>query len=144
MPAVPRLGFALVDVRDVADLHLRAMTAPSAAGQRFLGTGPFQWLSDVAALLRDGLGPQAAKVPTRKVPDAFLRLSAIFDPSIRSVIGELGQRSDYSTEKAQATLGWKPRPVRESVLDCARSLLDERAGAPAAPGAGRPHPAAAG
>jgi dihydroflavonol-4-reductase len=130
MPAIPRIGFSLVDVRDLVDLHLRAMTAPAAAGQRFLGTGTFLWLSDVADILREGLGEQASKVPTRQAPGALLRVVSLFDPSVRSIIGELGQRSDYSTDKATAVLGWTERPVRESVLDCARSLLGE--GAPAA------------
>ena len=63
MPGVPRLGFSFVDVRDVADLQIRAMRAPEAAGERFLAAGPFLWLSEVAGILRDRLGPAAAKVP---------------------------------------------------------------------------------
>jgi dihydroflavonol-4-reductase len=131
MPAIPRLGFAFSDVRDVADLHIRAMTAPLAADQRFLGTGPFLWLTDVAAILRAELGTQAAKVPGRRAPDWLVRLIAMLDPSVRSVTGELGQRSDYSTGKAQTVLGWNPRPARESVLDCARSILSHDLGRPA-------------
>jgi dihydroflavonol-4-reductase len=127
MPAIPRIGFSLVDVRDLVGLHLRAMSEPAAAGQRFLGTGTFLWLADVAAILRDELGEQAAKVPSRQAPDALLRLVSLFDPSVRSIIGELGRRTDYSTEKAMTMLGWTERPVRESVLDCARSLLGQRA-----------------
>jgi dihydroflavonol-4-reductase len=126
LPAIPRLGFAFSDVRDVADLHIRAMAAPAAAGQRLLGTGGFQWLTEVAAILRSDLGAQAAKVPTRQAPNWLVRLVARADPSIRSVVGELGQRTDYSTQKAQA-LGWSHRPVRESVLDCARSILASEA-----------------
>jgi dihydroflavonol-4-reductase len=127
MPAIPRIGFSLVDVRDLVDLHLRAMSEPAAAGQRFLGTGTFLWLADVAAILREELGEQASKVPTRQAPDVLLRLASLFDPSVRSVTGELGRRSDYSTDKARTVLGWTRRPVRESVLDCARSLLRQRA-----------------
>jgi dihydroflavonol-4-reductase len=144
MPAMPRLGFALVDVRDVAVLHLRAMTAPAAAGQRFLGTGAFLWLADVAAILRDELGQRASKVPRRQAPDALIRLLAFFDPSARSIIGELGRRSDYSTEKARTLLEWTQRPIRDSVLDCASSLLSQRAPVAMEPGSGSPHPAAAG
>jgi dihydroflavonol-4-reductase len=128
MPAIPRLGFAFSDVRDVADLHIRAMTAPEAAGQRFLGTGSFLWLAEVADILRAELGAQAAKVPVRHAPNILVRLMARLDPSVRSVVAELGQRSDYSTEKAQTLLGWAPRPARESVLDCARSMLVHDAG----------------
>lgn len=126
MPALPRLGFALVDVRDVADLHIRAMTAPAAAGQRLLAAGPFLWLADIAAILREELGAQASKVPTRRAPNALVRIISTFDPSVRPVLNELGQRNDYSAEKARTLVGWAPRPVRQSVLDCARSILDQR------------------
>lgn len=131
MPAIPRLGFPFVDVRDVADLHLRAMTAPAAGGQRFVGTGPFLWLTDVAAILRSELGAQAAKVPTRRAPDLLVRLLARFDPGLRSVVGELGHRIDYSASKAESRLGWTPRPVSDSIVDCARSILAEDASRPA-------------
>jgi dihydroflavonol-4-reductase len=115
MPAIRRIGFSLVDVRDLVGLHLRAISGPAAAGQRFLGTGAFLWLADVAAILRDELGEQASKIPSRQAPDAILRLVSLFDPSVRSIIGELGQRTDYSTDKAMTVLGWTERPVRESV-----------------------------
>ncbi|HTW04673.1 MAG TPA: aldehyde reductase [Streptosporangiaceae bacterium] len=126
MPALPRLGFALVDVRDVADLHIRAMSAPAAAGQRLLGAGSFLWLADIAAILREELGAQASKVPTRRAPNALVRVIATFDPSVRPVLNELGRRNDFSTEKARTLLGWTPRPARDSVLDCARSILEQR------------------
>jgi dihydroflavonol-4-reductase len=129
LPALPRLGFAFVDVRDVAELHIRVMTAPAAAGQRFLGTGEFLWLADVAAILRAGLGREASKVPARQAPNVLVRLIAVFDRGIRPVLPDLGQHEDYSTEKARTLLGWTPRPARDSVLDCARSILAERAGA---------------
>lgn len=61
MPAVPRVGFNVVDVRDLADLHLRAMRSPDAAGQRFVAAGNFLWFSDVAAILREHFGPKAAR-----------------------------------------------------------------------------------
>ncbi|MGH3166873.1 MAG: hypothetical protein ACRDN0_13425 [Trebonia sp.] len=83
MPAIPRLGFAVVDVRDVASLHIRAMGAPEAAGQRFLGTGTFLWMADIADILREELGARASKVPTRPAPDLLIRLVSLFDPSVR-------------------------------------------------------------
>ena len=69
MPAMPRLGFTFVDVRDVADLHIRAMTDPAAGGERFLAADRFLWMADVAAILRERLGDAAAKVPTRVAPE---------------------------------------------------------------------------
>lgn len=123
MPGVPRLGFSFVDVRDVANLQVTAMTAPEAAGERFLATGPFLWLSQVAAILRDRLGAAAAKVPTRTVPNLIVRAVAKFDPGLRSVVGELGQEVTYSADKARARLGWLPRPIEETIVDSARSLM---------------------
>lgn len=123
MPGVPRLGFSFVDVRDVADMQLAAMTAPEAAGERFLAAGPFLWMSDLATILRDRLGPAAAKVPKRTVPNLLVRGMARLDPGLRSVVGDLGQQVDYSTEKARTRLGWSPRPIGETVVDCAKSLM---------------------
>jgi nucleoside-diphosphate-sugar epimerase len=123
MPAAPKLGFTFVDVRDVADLHILAMTDPAAGAQRFVATDEFLWMAEVGAVLRERLGDAARKVPTRTAPNLLIRAMAIFDPSVRSVIGDLGRRSWFSSEKARATLGWTPRPVGDSIEDCARSLL---------------------
>jgi len=123
MPGVPRLGFSFVDVRDVAALEVAAMAAPAAGGERFLAAGPFLWMSQVAKILIDRLGPAARKVPRRTVPNLLVRAMARFDPGIRSVVGDLGQEVGYSAEKAKTRLGWTPRPIEETVVDCARSLL---------------------
>jgi nucleoside-diphosphate-sugar epimerase len=123
VPALPRIGFSFVDVRDVADLHLRAMTAPEAAGQRFIAAGEFAWTAEVAALLRANLGSAARKVPTRRVPDFVLRLAAPFDRTLSAVMPRLGRRRDFSSSKAEKLLGWRPRPLQETVVDCARSLI---------------------
>jgi dihydroflavonol-4-reductase len=133
MPGVPQLGFSFVDVRDVADLQVRAMTAPEAAGERFLGAGPFLWMIEVAEILRARLGPSAAKVPTRKVPNFVVRAMARFDPGLRTVVGDLGKRRAFSSEKAKTRLGWSPRPIEETLVETAESLM--RVGAVAAPAA---------
>ncbi len=123
VPGLPRIGFNIVDARDVADLHIRAMTAPEAAGQRFIAAGQFAWMADMAALLKARLGTEAAKVPTRKVPDFVLRIAGLFDKDLGSVTGSLGQKHDFSSAKAQDMLGWRPRPMEDTVLDCAKSLV---------------------
>jgi nucleoside-diphosphate-sugar epimerase len=125
VPGLPRLGFNVVDVRDVADLHIRAMTDPKAAGERFVAAANWAWMADLAAILRDRLGPAAAKVPTRKVPDLLLRVVGLFDKELGSVVPSLGHKHDNSSAKAQTMLGWKPRPLEETVLDTARSLIAE-------------------
>ena len=126
MPGTPRLGFSLVDVRDVADLHVKAMTATAAAGQRFIAAGPFLWMAEVAAILRERLGAEASKVPKRKVPDFVVKAMARFDPSLRSVVRDLGRQRIVSNEKAKTQLGWQPRPIEETIVDCAESLLRVR------------------
>ncbi|MET7396650.1 NAD-dependent epimerase/dehydratase family protein [Dactylosporangium sp. NPDC005572] len=123
MPGTPRIGLEIVDVRDLADLHVRAMTAPAAAGERFLGTGEFTWMREMAAALRAGLGPAGARVPRRQLPDLAVRLAARFDPQLRAITVSLGRRHRHSTAKAERLLGWHPRPAAETVVDCARSLL---------------------
>ena len=123
IPGVPRLGFNIVDVRDVADFHLRAMTSPAAAGQRFIAAGDFAWMMDLAHILKDGLGDAGKKVPTRAAPDFVVRLAALFDRDLTAVTGSLGLRHEFSAAKAERLLGWKARPMKETVLDCARSLI---------------------
>jgi len=129
MPGVPRLGFGFIDVRDVAALHVGAMTAPQAGGQRLLAAGTFLWLSEVAAILRERLGADASKVPRRGVPNFVVRVLARFDPELRSIVGDLGEKTTFSMENAERRVGWTPRPVEETIEDCARSLL--ALGAPA-------------
>jgi dihydroflavonol-4-reductase len=125
MPGLPRLGFSFIDVRDVAALQVAAMTAPDAAGQRLIAASSFLWFSDVAAILRAQLGADARKVPRRRVPNAVVRVLALFDPEIRSVVDELGQKTTYSIENARRRVGWSPRPVEQTIVDCARSLLGQ-------------------
>jgi dihydroflavonol-4-reductase len=127
VPGIPRLGFNIVDVRDVADLHIRAMTDEHAAGERFIAAGQFAWMGDLAELLRARLGPAAAKVPTRKVPNFVIRLAGLFDKDLGSVTSSLGLKHDYSSDKAQRILGWKPRPMEDTIVDCANSLIAQGA-----------------
>ena len=123
VPGIPRLGFNIVDVRDVASLHIAAMTDPKAAGERFIAAGQYAWMGEIADILRARLGDKAAKVPTRKVPDFVIRLAGLFDKDLGSVAPSLGHRHDNSSEKAQRMLGWKPRPIEQTVVDCAESLI---------------------
>lgn len=122
MPGAPRIGYSIVDVRDVADLQIRAMTAPEAGGERFIAAESFLWMPEVAAILRERLGEAAAKVPSRTAPNFLVRAMALFDPGARTVVGQLGKRTELSHEKAERALGWSPRPAAETVVECARSL----------------------
>ena len=123
IPAIPRLSFGFVDVRDVADLEIRAMTAPEAGGERFVANTKSLWMSDVAEVLRQRLGERASKVPTRIAPDLLVRAMALFDGGIRSFKSSLGKRTDYRTTKAQDVLGWSPRPIEDTIAESAESLI---------------------
>ncbi len=125
MPGLPKLGFAYSDVRDVAALHVAAASAPDAGGQRLIAAGEFLWFSDVARILRERLGADATKVPTRRVPNFVVRAMAMVDPEVRSIAHELGWELRFSVENARRRVGWEPRPVEETIVDCARSLLAE-------------------
>jgi dihydroflavonol-4-reductase len=123
LPACPRFGFPIVDVRDVADLHYRAMLAPNAAGQRFIAAGEFLWMADVAKVLKAHLPKWKKKIPTSTLPDLMLRLAAMGDPIVRGRLFELGKVRKASSEKARRELGWSPRSEAQSIRDTADSLI---------------------
>jgi len=125
LPGIPRIGLWVVDVRDLADLHVRAMTSPEAAGERFLAVGDFMWMEDIANTLRAQLGARAAGVPTRRLPDAVVRFMSLFLPPLRTFTAELGRKTATSSDKARRVLGFSPRPAVSTVIDCARSLMAE-------------------
>ena len=123
VPRYPSLAFEVVDVRDVADLHIRAMTAPEAEGERFIATGELLWMGEVAAILREQLGPAAAKVPTKPMPDLLVRVAAPFNPELRTLLPLLGRKLRHSSAKAQRMLGWQPRPAADTVVDSGRNII---------------------
>ncbi|GAB0115645.1 SDR family oxidoreductase [Acidisoma sp. C75] len=123
IPGCPDLSLGVVDVRDVADLHLRAMLSPAAAGERFLATaGDFVTLWEIAEMLRRHLGPAGSKVPRRRVPTWLMRLVGLFDRQVASVVPELGKPKNASSAKARAVLGWQPRSAEAAILATADSL----------------------
>jgi nucleoside-diphosphate-sugar epimerase len=124
MPGCPRLAFGIVDVRDVADLHIRAMTQPAARGERFLAVaGDFMSTLDIAKVLKARMGASAKKVPTRQLPDWLVRLAAMRDPAVKQILPELGKVKNATNEKAKRMLGWAPRSNEESILATAESLV---------------------
>ena len=124
VPALPRIGFGIVDVRDVAELHWRALTAPqSMAGERFIACGGFTWLRDIAAVLREELGDDARRVPTRQLPDWSVRLLAKVSPTVRAAASELGTVRHQDSSHAREVLGWVPRGPREAIVASARDLI---------------------
>jgi dihydroflavonol-4-reductase len=124
LPGSPNFGLNIVDVRDVADLHIRAMTNPAAKDERFLAVaGDFMWMREVAALLRARLGEKAKRVPTGGLPDWLVRIAALADPSVGQIIPELNKFRPCSNEKARTLLGWAPRSNEDAIMATAESLI---------------------
>jgi nucleoside-diphosphate-sugar epimerase len=124
MPGAPRLYFGVVDVRDVADLHIRAMTHPAAKGERFLAVaGNFMSMQEIAKVLKSHMGAAAKRVPTREVPNWLVRVVAIKDPAAKQILPELGKRKNATNEKARRILGWSPRSNEEAIVATAESLV---------------------
>jgi nucleoside-diphosphate-sugar epimerase len=124
VPGCPKIWFGAVDVRDVADLHLRAMTHPDAKGDRFLAVAEdFLSFRDVAMILKSRLGERARKVPTMQIPNWIVSLVARRDPAAKQILPELGKRKNATSEHAQRVLGWKPRSREESIVATAESLM---------------------
>lgn len=124
MPGCPRLCFGVVDVRDVAGLHILAMTHPAAKGERFLAvSGDFLSILDIAKVLKSRMGATAKRVPTWQVPNWLVRIAAIRDPAAQQMLPELGKKKNATNQKARRLLGWTPRPPEEAIVATAESLL---------------------
>jgi nucleoside-diphosphate-sugar epimerase len=124
MPGVPELYFGVVDVRDVADLHVRAMTAPAAKGERFIAvSGEAMSMLEIAKVLKGRLGNAAKMVPTRQLPNWVVRLAARFDRAMLQLLPLLGIVRNATSAKAQRVLNWTPRSREEAVTATAESLI---------------------
>jgi nucleoside-diphosphate-sugar epimerase len=124
MPGCPKLYFGVVDVRDVADLHLRAMTNPAAKGERFLAVaGDFVSMQDIGGVLKARMGAAARRVPTRQLPNWLVRIVSLRDPAAKQIVPELGKRKNATHEKARRLLGWSPRSNEECIVATAESLV---------------------
>lgn len=126
LPACPEIGFATVDVRDVALAHRLASEVPEAAGHRFIAAGDHVWMQDIGRMLAEEFGPKGYRPPTGKLPYALLWLVARFDKSVRLILQYVGKKEIVSHDKATRILGWKPRPVRTTMVDMANSMIERR------------------
>lgn len=125
LPGCPKAMFGVVDVRDVADLHLRAMTHPAARGERFLClSGDFLSLLEIAQALRRRLDGAAKRVPTRELPNWMVHAGTLFDPAVKQVLPELGRKKNGTSAKAQRMLGWSPRSAEDALVATAQSLIE--------------------
>lgn len=125
VPGTPRLGWSVVDVRDVADLHLLALASAVTDGERLIATNDFLWMSDMADALREACPERAARLPKRAIPDFALRMLGLFDPAIRGLIPDIGRVSEYSHAKAARLVGWAPRSGRDATRATGCSLIEQ-------------------
>jgi len=124
IPGCPQRWFGVVDVRDVADLHIRAMTSPAARGARFLCTaGNFMSMLEIAKVLKARMGAAAAKVPARELPNWLVRLAALRDPALKQLVPELGKPKNGTNAKARGLLNWLPRRSEDAIVATAESLI---------------------
>jgi len=123
MPAIPRLGFQIVDVRDVALAHIKAMTLPKANGKRIALTDRFVWFEEIAAILAGEFSKKGYKIPKTTIPDFLVKIFSLFDKETKSVLFELGIKRELSNERMKTLLGIHPIPASESILSTAHTLI---------------------
>jgi dihydroflavonol-4-reductase len=123
MRSAPPIWTNVVDVRDAADLHLLAMTAPEAAGQRYIAAAgdPISF-HDISLALRRRLGEAASKTPSGTAPAWLIRLMARFTPRLRDIVPQLNVIRRVSNTKA-LSLGWLPRSNNDTVVASAQSIV---------------------
>jgi dihydroflavonol-4-reductase len=122
-PGVPDLGFALADVRDVAQMHVAAMTVPEAAGKRFIVAGEHTPMRDIACILARHYGARGFRVPTRRLPSILVKTMALWDATAALTANELGKRQDVSNRRARAVLGYEQRSAEEMIVAMADSMI---------------------
>jgi nucleoside-diphosphate-sugar epimerase len=117
MKAIPKLSLNIIDVRDVADLHIRAMISPDAKGQRFLAlAGGKISLPEIAILLKEKMPDIAGKISEKSLPDWLLRIAALFNPKAKAIASMMKASRNVSNEKARKVLGWLPMANNEPSL----------------------------
>lgn len=121
---IPRFGFSVVDVRDVADAHIRALTTPAASGQRIIVGGRFFWLKDLVATLRGLFPNHNSQLPCIDVSDEVVKTMAMTDPNARTIVHELNRDLSVSSKKAKRILNWHARPEEECIRASVQSLID--------------------
>jgi nucleoside-diphosphate-sugar epimerase len=124
VPGCPKIYFGAVDVRDVAGMHITAMTHPAAKGERFLAVaGDFLSFLEIAKTLKARMGAAGKRVSTREIPNWVVRLAALTDPMVRQILPELGKKKNATSAKAKRVLGWTPRSNEDSIIATAESLM---------------------
>ncbi|CAJ1196015.1 hypothetical protein CPEBRM1_ABPJDJAI_01725 [Companilactobacillus paralimentarius] len=123
--ALPKVDSGYIDVRDVASLHILAMTSPKANGERFLATtGETLSMMDVADILREAFPDYASNIPTRTIPNAVVKAAALTNPQLKMIASIVGKYAGTSNKKAKELLGWNPRSAKTAIIATAQSMID--------------------
>lgn len=122
-PMAPKIAFPIIDIRDCASLHVAAMTAKSTGGRRLMAAGKTYWLKEVADILREKY-PEAKKLPKSEMPNFMVRLVALFDDRVKSVLPDLGIFHEADAAYVTSLTGVVPRPSKEAILAAAESLIE--------------------
>jgi len=123
--ALPNVDSGYVDVRDVASLHILAMTSEKANGERFLATtGETLSMMDLANILKEAFPAYAAKMPTKTIPNAVVKAAAVTNPQLRMIASIVGGYAETSNAKAKSLLGWEPRSAKTAIIATAQSMID--------------------
>lgn len=121
-PMMPRIAYPIIDVRDCASLHIKAMTAEAAGGRRLIAASNTLWISDIAKLLKDAY-PEA-KLPTREMSNWLVKIVGIFDQSVKSIVPDVGTFHEADASYVTNLTGVMPRPAKDAVLAAAQSLIE--------------------
>ncbi len=122
-PASPPVAFAVVDVRDVAELHVAAMTAPETPGRRLLAASDTLGMAEMGQILRSAYPEMAKQIPVRTLPGFLIRFASRFDGNLKAVLPDLSVRPEAENAYVTELTGVSFRPAREALLASAASLL---------------------
>lgn len=120
-PMVPPMGLALVDVRDVAEMHLRAVQRPETAGKRYIGSAGSMTFAEMTRALKAAWPDR--RIPVREAPRPVIRFLSLFDASIRTILPRLGHTDRLSNARAVRELGIQFTAPQAALLAAADWLV---------------------
>ena len=118
MPFLPNLNIGIVDVLDVAKLHIKAMTTVEANNKRFILCSKNMWYSEVANLLNHN----GYKAPKITAPNFLIKFFALFNPTLKPFVKSLGVEQKYKNDQAKTILSWQPSNIEDSILGIADQI----------------------
>ena len=120
-PAIPKIGYDIVDVRSVAELHILAMESEKASGERIIASADYLTFRQVADILRENYPDR--KIPKAMLPNFMVKLISNFEKTLKPILLDLDVERRMDNSKAKELLNWQPIPAREAVLACAESVI---------------------